>query len=384
MPGFMTVPSRCLYPEHLTNGGVSDRSGAMRAAFAQQRRGRKNAACGMLAWMRHLLTTDPGLEDVAADELQERLPGCETEIRPYGVPGHVRVTGADSSELPAMRTIHHVIEIRGEAEAETVDQVRIAMGKIDFPELESAASFRVTSKHDGEHQFGTQEIQRAAGGAVHTRYGTPVSLERFEVNVRADCYGGRLVAGIQRTADSLGNRIRRARPLRSALRPTVAAAMLRLAGAHRGGGRLADPMCGAGTIPIEAAALNPDLSVTASDWDEQTVQVARETIAAHELAIDVETLDARKLGAAFPGRFDWIVTDPPYGLRQAKRTSIARLYRGLLDSFGAALSEGGAIVLIVVKYRAFLAAVERSGLRIEHERRVDLGGIDPRIFVLRR
>jgi putative N6-adenine-specific DNA methylase/tRNA (guanine6-N2)-methyltransferase len=160
--------------------------------------------------------------------------------------------------------------------------------------------------------------------------------------------------------------------------------MLRLAGAHAGKGALADPMCGAGTIPIEAVRINPGLEVAASDWDAETVEVARETIAENGLELPVETLDARNLGEVCPGRFDYIVTDPPYGLRQAKRTSIARLYRGLVDAFGDALKERGRIVLIVVKYRAFLSALEGSSLKILHEREVDLGGIRPRIYVLGR
>jgi putative N6-adenine-specific DNA methylase/tRNA (guanine6-N2)-methyltransferase len=328
--------------------------------------------------MLFLLTTDPGLEDVAAGEVMEDLPGAAVDIRP----GQIRVETPAIDELLRLTTIHHVIELRGESEARTLDEVKRCVADAGFPELDNAASFRVSSKCTGDHDFGKQDLQRAAGGVLHDRYGTSVDLENFEINIRVDLHGTYLVSGIQITRESLGDRIERARPLRSAIKPTIAAAMIRFAGAHRGAGTLIDPMCGSGTIPIEAARINPALEVTASDWDGETVEVARETIANCGIQIEPHVADARHLGEAHPARFDYIVTNPPYGVRQAKRTSIARLYRSLLPSFREAITDSGRIVLIVVKYRAFLAALEGSGLRLADERVVDLGGIDARIYVL--
>jgi putative N6-adenine-specific DNA methylase/tRNA (guanine6-N2)-methyltransferase len=143
-------------------------------------------------------------------------------------------------------------------------------------------------------------------------------------------------------------------------------------------------MCGSGTIPIEAARLNPRLEIVASDWDPATVEVARATLAAHGLAIEVRTADARALAPRGEERFDWIVTDPPYGVRQARHSSRTRLYGALLAAFARALAPDGRIALIVLKLAALRAAAERSGLGIELERRVDLGRIEPSIVVLAR
>jgi putative N6-adenine-specific DNA methylase/tRNA (guanine6-N2)-methyltransferase len=158
--------------------------------------------------------------------------------------------------------------------------------------------------------------------------------------------------------------------------------MLRLGRADRGTGRLIDPMCGAATIPIEAYRINPRLEIAAADWDEPTVELARRSIAEHGLQLTVEHADARSLGHRRPGGFDYIVSDPPYGVRQARRTSIGRLYGALLPAFERALADGGRIVLLVLKYQTFLGAVERTGLEILDQRKVDLGGLTPRIVVL--
>jgi len=334
--------------------------------------------------MRYLVTTDPGLEAIVAEELAASQPSAVAETRPYGQPGQLRIEHSTLEDLLRLRTIHHVLEIRGECDARFPDEVDAALAGVEFPELRDAASFRVTSKLHGRDAGEKQAVQRAAGAVLQRRYGTPVDLENFEVEVRVDRYETRAVVGIQRTKKSLGNRLQRARALRSALKPTVAAAMLRLCGANEGEGVLIDPLCGAGTIPVEAAQINPRLQVLASDWDPQTVDVARGTIANHRLSIEVQAADARTLGDDSPAAFDWIVSDPPHGMRQARRTSTAGLYRALLASFEKAIRPSGAIALVVVKYRAFLAALERSALQVSDECTVDLGSVGARIYVLRR
>ena len=332
--------------------------------------------------MRYLLTTDPGIESIVIDELRERGLGEEVCARPYDAQGHVRVVADEIERLRELTMIHDIIEIRHEARAATLDEIEAALGDVEFPELDEAESFRVTTERVGKHEFCSTDVQRVAGAAVFRRYGKRVDLEGFDVNVRVNLYGDHLIAGIQRTSRSLGNRILRSKALRSSLKPTIAVAMLRLVGAHRGAGSLIDPMCGAGTIPIEARRINPRLEVRASDWDDETVEVARDTIRNHELDVPVERFDARNLGEACPGRFDYIVTDPPYGVRQARRTSMLHLYESILPSFERALKPGGTIALVVVKYRTFLAALERTALQVTHERLIDLGGLCSRILVV--
>jgi len=334
--------------------------------------------------MRFLLTTDPGLEDLVVEEWRELSPGAEARIEPYGHPGEVRVEADAADALLRLGTIHHVTELRAETEASTLEDVRRAVREMEFDELASAASFRVTSTCRGETTLAHRDVQGAAGAVLQKRHGTPVDLKGFAVEVCVDLYGRTLVAGLRLTRDSLGNRVRRGKSLRSSLKPTIATAMLRLAGAHRGAGRLIDPMCGAAVIPVEAARGNPALEVSGSDWDAETVEIARGTLRNHGLEIPVGTLDARTLGDRHEAWFDYIVTDPPHGLRQAKRTHTSALYRSLLDSFARALRPGGRLVLVVVKHRAFRAAVERGDLRILHERTVHSGGVHFRIFVLAR
>jgi putative N6-adenine-specific DNA methylase/tRNA (guanine6-N2)-methyltransferase len=143
-------------------------------------------------------------------------------------------------------------------------------------------------------------------------------------------------------------------------------------------------MCGSGTIPVEAKQINPELEVAASDWDGDTVDTARGTVANHGLDVEVRSWDVRNLARFDPGPFDYIVTDPPYGVRQARRVDMAAFYRSLLPALEEALTADGTIVIVVLKLRAFLAALEETGLRIVGERLTESGGLHPRIFTLRK
>ena len=69
--------------------------------------------------MRHLLTTDEGIEDIVIDEILELHPEADAGLDPSGFPGLVLVGGATCETLLGLTTIHHVIEIRGETTGPT-------------------------------------------------------------------------------------------------------------------------------------------------------------------------------------------------------------------------------------------------------------------------
>ena len=119
-----------------------------------------------------------------------------------------------------------------------------------------------------------------------------------------------------------------------------------------------------------ALRLNPRLSVAASDWDEPTVEVARATFVNHELDLIPDVADARSLGARAPARFDYIVTEPPYGMRLARRASLTALYVALLESF------------VGVKHRVFAAALGRTPFQVQRELELRGGKPPRRIYVL--
>jgi putative N6-adenine-specific DNA methylase len=158
------------------------------------------------------------------------------------------------------------------------------------------------------------------------------------------------------------------------LRETLAAAMLATAG-WRPTEPLADPFCGAGTIPIEAAMISRDMApginrgfafehwprhdaarwravravahervragasapIFASDRDEGAVAAARDNAQRAGVEEDVQIVQAPLSAAPLGTVTTWIVTNPPYGVRVGEAGPLRDLYAAL----GRVVREGG-------------------------------------------
>ena len=128
------------------------------------------------------------------------------------------------------------------------------------------------------------------------------------------------------------------------LRETLAAAMLRIAGVDKlpAGTKLMDPMCGSGTIAIEAALMNPKIKIIASDIDDNSIAVARKNAQVagvyHRITFSTQDIVANKKKA------DVIVTNPPYGQRLSSLAQLPALYSEMRLCF----ERSGACKLVLI------------------------------------
>lgn len=174
------------------------------------------------------------------------------------------------------------------------------------------------------------------------------------VRVVAHLSRGRCDLSLDLAGDALFKRGYRQVPTKASLKETLAAAVL-LAAGYDGSRSLIDPMCGSGTIALEAALLAhrraPGLGRTfaverwptydatmqkllrdlreearagerreappilARDRDPEAVAATRENVARLGLPVRVEEGDARELTPLEPN--GWVVANPPYGERLA-------------------------------------------------------------------
>ena len=134
-------------------------------------------------------------------------------------------------------------------------------------------SFRASCVRDGKHSFNSVAVAEALGTSVSALFGWPVSMRAFQLEVSAFVTQSTAVIGIM--LSERGN-LRHSglpaepRPLMpycstiGRLRSTTAYLMLKLA--HpKPGEVLIDPMCGVGTVPLEASAVWPALHVLGGD-----------------------------------------------------------------------------------------------------------------------
>ena len=371
-----------------------------------------------------LFTTNPGLEDIVADEFGRHLaeagfPEPRFDLEPFGFKGHVLAlvpvgepeagaapggSGAGLwDEALELRSVHHVVRLLYRFEIPLGGPSRDAAGTPSWrgleeiysqitgrgvPGMEKARSFRATTRRSGGHPFTSVDVQRRAGAALVERYGAAVDLTGFDCNVRVDLFGSTCVVGLQITRSPLSDRRMRPFSPRTSLRPNVAFALVHLARLRGDGGPLLDPFCGSGTILREASRCFPGMELFGSDYSEEVISGAADNLEALVASgrLRLCRCDARRMVEEYgSSRFQAIVTNPPYGVRQGRGMDFVWFYRRFLEQAAEVLLPKGRLVLIAWNR----AAIDRanSDLRLfrkVHVRVVETGGIYPRVYVLER
>jgi predicted RNA methylase len=175
-----------------------------------------------------------------------------------------------------------------------------------------------------------------------------------------------------------------------ALRPTVAAALVRLAISGAGPDLLArgvyDPFCGTGTIAAEAAHLG--LPVFASDIDERAAELTRRRLAAGpagsapgaagELRHRVFTRDVRR-GPAQRVSAGIVAANMPWG-KQVRVDGRLALFDATALLARHLLRDGGTAALLTTHEDPLVARLRRQGLEVT-SRRIGLLGQTPAIVV---
>ncbi len=337
---------------------------------------------------RLLLTTVMGLEDLAAAEAAE-LAGVDAEpLKGLGrvlcwVRGDVR--RAVTRILYGARLVEHVVVVLGEVE-DVVDEAGLARAVRDLageltPLLGPRTHFAVEAVREGVEGLTSPRVASIVGEAVRERTGAPVSLDDPDVVVRAELIRGTFRLGVQVTGFCpLHRRRYRVYVHPSMLNPIVAAAMCLLAGV-RDADALLDPMCGSGTIPIEAKLINPDLEACGADVSRRHVLGAAANARAAGVEVHLAVGDVRRLGMRGP--FDAIVCNPPYGIRERAVGGLVRVYESLVDYAGRALRPGGRLCLVTPRTTLVRRALG-PGLGVVHQRRIVQGGMQSKIMLIER
>jgi 23S rRNA G2445 N2-methylase RlmL len=165
----------------------------------------------------------------------------------------------------------------------------------------------------------------------------------------------------------LSDRTMRHRPWKvehrpASLRPSVAAAMVRLAEA-RPGQLVLDPLCGAGTILGEYLDATRKtygrLAPLGGDLDPGALRAAAANLR-HLGPAALTRWDARRLPLA-DASVDRVISNPPFGKQLASPDEVAPLYRATLAECDRVLRPGGRAVLLVADAGALRAAARAVG-----------------------
>lgn len=334
--------------------------------------------------------TTRGLEDVTASEMAalsgvnlldtgyRRVAG-ECDGPPAALLG-LRTADDVYLELDRWRGIGHTRDmlavLREAAKELDIEYAADVIGALrDVPD---APLFSVTASFVGKRNFNVDEIKRAVGQGVATgtdwKY-TPDD-ETATYNVRVFIDHETAIVGVRLGRKPLHERDYRAVERMGALKPPVAAAMVRLADVQAGQSVL-DPCCGSGTILLEAAAMG--IEASGGDFDAQAVQDTRANMRAVEAHVRVEHWDARRLPLG-DASVDAVVSNLPWGRQIVLDEALSALYAEVCLEIERVLRPGGRAVLLTTSPEL----LRFSALELTETREISLFGQNPVISVLRK
>jgi 23S rRNA G2445 N2-methylase RlmL len=302
------------------------------------------------------VTAVPGLRALVGREL-EQLPGVR--VRDTGFDGRADVILLDSAR-PAgvlrLRLAEDVFVEVGRTLRSEGDDPRWVSQRIWRPErvqralsvwtrevrpLPAATTFRVVCRVLQERSFLRSDLRRNLTSAIRRgqqgwRTADPGAVEVWIIEYRS----GRFVAGLRLSDARMRQHDGRDVERPGALRPTVAAAMVRLAGPPDPSGLpLLDPCCGSGTILREAMA--GGWRVTGVDSDPAAVRASRRNAG----GADVRVGDAKALPFA-DASVGACVSNPPFGQQYRVAGDADAWLRAALGEMARVTRPGGYVVLL--------------------------------------
>lgn len=222
--------------------------------------------------------------------------------------------------------------------------------------------------------FTTLRIKDAVCDRFRDASGRRPDVDRIAPDVRIHCFLERNhgTLYLDTSGEPLFKRGWRSETVEAPMRENLAAGILMLAGWHPGE-PLLDPMCGSGTLLVEAAAMargrppgakrgfgfeklasydarwwkrvreeaaqpaahGPALQLYGSDTDPRALAVARRNLAAAGIERWVKLEQADVLTRAAPATSGVLVANPPYGERMGSEEALAQFYPALGNALKA-------------------------------------------------
>lgn len=334
----------------------------------------------------------PGLESVAGEEIAQVLGG---EVKRTGSGLVVFRAPEIGRSLLRLRTTEDVFLLAWGTDkltyrAEDLERIRrwtakepdwqnlLRIHHAIRPKPKGKPTFRLVTQMTGSHGYRRIDAREALAKGLAGKL--PASWRHAEENASVEIWltidQATAVCGLRLSDRTMRHRTYKHEHREASLRPTVAAAMVRLAGA-RPGQLVLDPMCGAGTILAEQLAVarprdGPAVRVLGGDLDRGALRTARANL--HRLGeVDLIRWDAGLLPLP-DASIDRVISNPPFGKQLGEPEEIGPLYQRVVAELDRVLRPGGMAVLLVANYGALRDAAKAVHWKAVRQLRVRVLG----------
>jgi len=359
----------------------------------------------------------PGLEQVAGQEVMERLAGAQildsrrgwvvwsyagsaTDLLALRTTEDVFAVLYRTADLPSHRSGALPLLTRMARSSRYWDQVWAAFQQTRRRTVKRV-TYRVIAQMSGKLGFRRQEAHDAVLAGIQSRQtqtrGWKLVADDAHLEVWVPIVGAWALIALRLTDRRMRHRTYKQEHRPASLRPTLAAAMVYLS-RPRPGDRFCDPMCGAGTILAERAQAGPYRLLVGGDIDADAVRAAQVNLRSVARALPasgwqagdlrggcvLHEWDARAL-ALGSGSLDVVVSNLPFGEQSGSHQENPALYDRCFQQLTRVLVPGGRVVLLTGERELMKSVLQRyPSLRLERQVLVGVLGQAARIYVLRR
>lgn len=328
-----------------------------------------------------------GLEQFAVDELQARF-GSAVAIDVEQV-GAVRFRyHGHAGKLLALRSVIAVYRLH----SFPVSRPKALLGHQNFHTIVGMIAQAQALHHRSD--FATLHIDAAGSdSAVMIRLRDELaqsarlvpSPEKGDLHIRIRRGGDGWDVLVRLSPRPLATRAWRVCNYEGALNATVAYAMGRLLAPPPEGGHLLNLMCGSGSLMVEWLALNKANTCFGIDCEPGALACAEQNLNASRYADRWQLHKGDATRTPLPdGGYDFLCVDLPFGQRVGSHDDNLDLYPAVLAEAYRVAAENARLAVITHEVRLFASVVADSGWRVDHEQRVTLRGLHPRLYLLRR
>ncbi len=246
------------------------------------------------------------------------------------------------------------------------------------PKPKGKPTYRLVAQMTGEHGYRRADAKKALAEGLAGKL--PASWRPAEENAAVEIWltihGATAVCGLRLSDRTMRHRAYKREHLPASLRPTLAAAMARLA-EIKPKHVVLDPMCGAGTILAEVLELARHAGVRPAGLWGGDVEPAALRAAGQNLRrlgrVTLARWDATSL--PLPDQsVDRILCNPPFGKQIGRPGDIGPLYQGLLDECNRVLRPRGRTVFLVSDAAALREAAREADWKPVRQLRVRILG----------